>query len=125
TLRVLDADKARKHKPKPARFQLELKAAPKTPAAGQPSDLTFVIRDREVPGSIYATFERMHEKLLHLVIVRSDLAEFAHEHPEMGADGVFRLRYQFPSGGEYHLFAEVAPKGAGAQVLMGKLKVSG
>jgi len=125
SLRVLDADRARKHKPKPARFQLELSAVPKTPASGQPADLQFTIRDRDAPGGVYSSFERMHEKLLHLVIVRSDLTEFAHEHPEMGADGVFRLRYLFPSGGEYHLFVEVAPKGAGAQVLMAKLRVSG
>jgi hypothetical protein len=124
-LRVLDAEAARKHKPKPARFQMELAAAPKTPVAGKAAELKFVIRDREAPGSVYSTFERMHEKLLHLVIVRSDLAEFAHEHPELGPDGIFRLNYAFASGGEYHLFAQVAPKGAGAQVLMAKLRVSG
>ena len=125
TLKVMDAEAARKHKPKPARFSLELSSAPKTPAAGQPAALTFVIRDREAPGSVYSTFERVHEKLLHLVIVRTDLAEFAHEHPELGADGVFSLNYAFRSGGEYHLFAEMAPKGAGAQVMMAKLRVSG
>ena len=125
SLRVLDADSARKHKAKAPRFQLDLVAAPKTPAAGHPVDLALIIRDRDAPGAVYSTFERMHEKLLHLVIVRSDLAEFAHEHPELGADGIFRLHYQFRSGGEYHLFAEVAPKGAGAQILMAKLRVSG
>src|SRR5262249_52899619 len=36
-----------------------------------------------------------------------------------------RLRHAFPTGGEYHLFADVAPRGAGGQVLMAKLKVSG
>ena len=35
------------------------------------------------------------------------------------------VQYTFPTGGEYHLFADVAPKGAGSQVLMLKLKVSG
>src|SRR5262249_32639136 len=125
TLKVQDAEAVRKHKPKPARFQLELASSPKTPAAGQTAELKFVIRDREAPGSVYSTFERVHEKLLHLVIVRTDLAEFAHEHPQLGQDGIFRLDYAFRSGGEYHLFAEVAPRGAGAQVMMAKLRVSG
>ena len=43
----------------------------------------------------------------------------------MGDGGVFRIRYTFPAAGEYHLFADVAPKGAGSQVLMARLKVSG
>jgi len=124
-LAVQDAEAARKHKPKPARFQLELSAAPKTPQAGQPAELQLTIRDRENPGAVYSNFEIMHEKLLHLIIVRNDLTRFAHEHPEMGTDGTFRLKYAFPSGGEYHLFAEAAPRGAGSQLMMAKLKVSG
>ena len=67
----------------------------------------------------------MHEKLLHLILVRRDLAHFAHEHPTLGPDGVFRLRYTFASGGDYSLFADVAPKGAGAQTLSAPLSVSG
>jgi hypothetical protein len=31
----------------------------------------------------------------------------------------------FPSGGDYRLFADVAPKGAGSQILMAKLRVAG
>jgi YtkA-like protein len=124
-LAVQDAEAARKHKPKPPRFYLELSAAPKTPQAGRPAELQLVIRDRENPGEVFNNFEQMHEKLLHLIIVRSDLTGFAHEHPEKAADGTFRLQYTFLAGGEYHLFAEAAPRGAGSQLMMAKLRVSG
>ncbi|MEJ7609534.1 MAG: hypothetical protein WKF37_25490 [Bryobacteraceae bacterium] len=37
-------------------------------------------------------FERIHEKLFHLFLVNQDLVTFAHEHPELQADGSFRYR---------------------------------
>src|SRR6476469_9763370 len=49
-LAVQDAEAARRHKPKPARFTLEFTAAPKTPQAGAPAEMQFLIRDRESPG---------------------------------------------------------------------------
>jgi hypothetical protein len=124
-LHVRDAEEARKHKPRPARYQVEISSVPKTPKAGERAEIQITIRDREGPGAVVATFERMHEKLLHLVIVRSDLSYFAHEHPEIMPDGTFRLNYVFSAGGEYRLFAECAPRNAGAQVIMTKLRVSG
>jgi hypothetical protein len=61
---------------------------------------------------------------MHLIAVRRDLAHFAHEHPVQNGNE-FRLRLTFPSGGDYRLFADVAPTGAGSQILMAKLKVAG
>jgi hypothetical protein len=117
-LNVADA----KPKPAPPRYSLELMAQPKHPKAGEPVELTLVVRDR---GATVSSFDVMHERLMHLVIVRKDLSQFAHEHPDLEPGGSFRLRYTFPAGGEYRLFADVAPHGAGAQVVAAKLKVSG
>jgi hypothetical protein len=122
-LRILDAEP--KRKARPSRYSVELTTNPKRPKTGEPVELRMVFRDRDNPKGVFSSFETVHESLLHLVMVRTDLAEFAHEHPVLGDDGIFRLRYTFPSGGEYHLFADVAPKGAGSQVLMAKLNVSG
>jgi hypothetical protein len=58
-------------------------------------------------------------------VVSADLRNFAHEHPVLGADGRFTLRYTFPTGGDYRLFADVAPKDAGSQILMQPIRVSG
>jgi hypothetical protein len=68
-------------------------------------------------------FDLVHERPMHLFLVRRDLAYFAHEHPEYVAPGVFRLRYRFPAPGDYRLFADVAPKDAGSQVLSADLSV--
>src|SRR5207302_5878358 len=70
-------------------------------------------------------FETVHETLLHLIIVRRDLALFAHEHPTPNSDGSFTLRHTFPTPGEYRLFADTAPRGAGSQILFGKLTLPG
>ena len=43
----------------------------------------------------------------------------------MRADGTFRLTYAFAAGGDYHLFAEAAPRGAGSQLMMARLRVGG
>jgi hypothetical protein len=122
---VQDASNARNRKHTPPRFSLELAASPKTPRPGEEVELRLIVRDRENLKDIFNEFERAHEEFMHLVIVRDDLREFAHEHPALGPNGAFVLRYQFKTAGEYHLFADVAPRNAGSQVLMAKLKVAG
>jgi hypothetical protein len=107
-----------------APFRLEVLSAPPAPAAGQPVELELRVRLVNSPDLREATdFDLVHERLMHLFLVRRDLAFFAHEHPEMVSPGVFRLRHRFPAPGEYRLFADVAPRGAGSQVLMAKLSV--
>ncbi len=110
---------------KPSRYALELTSKPKKPKAGEPAELRFVFRDRENPREIYRSFETVHEALFHLILVRTDLAEFAHEHPVSEPDGSFKLTHTFASAGEYHLFADVAPLGAGSQVMMSRVSVTG
>lgn len=122
---VQDATDALKRKRQPPRFLLDLTTTPKTPKPGEPVDLRLIIRDRETPKTAITEFDRAHDEVMHLVIVRDDLTGFAHEHPVLGTDGTFTLRYQFPKAGEYRLFADVAPKNAGAQVLPARIKVAG
>lgn len=119
-LDVADASHA-KRKPLPPRYRLEVSA--KNPKAGAPVELQLVVRDRE-KGTV-RDFETVHEALMHLVIVRRDLAHFAHEHPALQADGTFRLKSGFAEPGDYRLFADVAPRGAGSQIVSANLKVGG
>ncbi|HUM02401.1 MAG TPA: hypothetical protein VL084_08945 [Thermoanaerobaculia bacterium] len=105
-------------------FRLEVVSTPASPEAGEPADLELRVRLENSPDLREVTdFELVHERPLHLFLVRSDLAYFAHEHPEIVSPGVFRLRYRFPAPGEYRLFADVAPRGAGSQVLQTSLRV--
>jgi hypothetical protein len=124
-LQVLDADKSARRKPLPPRFTMDVATQPRKPKAGEPVELRLVVRDRDNANAVVSAFDTLHEALLHLVIIRRDLSQFAHEHPVAGADGSFRLQYTFAAGGDYRLFADVAPKGAGAQILAVKLSVSG
>jgi hypothetical protein len=122
-LSVNDADPHRKRIP-PA-YRLELTTLPKNPKAGELVELQLRVRHRDRPKEVVAAFDLAHERYLHLVIVRSDLTCFSHQHPDVGPDGVFRLRHLFSDGGDYRLFADVAPKGAGSQMLPATVKVEG
>jgi hypothetical protein len=124
-LRVLDSDRVVKRKPIPARYSVEVTTNPKRPKAGEPVEIRFVFHDRINPKVVLSSFETVHESLFHLIMVRTDLSHFAHIHPVLGADGGFRVQHTFLKGGEYHLFADVAPVGAGSQGLMAKVAVSG
>lgn len=106
-------------------WSVAVKTTPKTPRAGEPAELEVSVRHKDRDRESHRDFDIQHEKKMHLLIVRSDLGIFSHEHPEQQDDGSFRLRYTFPKGGDYRLFADVAPRGAGSQVLLAKLRVSG
>ena len=105
-------------------FLLDVIATPRHPVAGEPVELELRVRLansfelREVTD-----FDVQHEKLMHLFIVSQDLAEFAHEHPVPAGPGLFRLTYRFPRAGRYRIFADVAPKDAGSQILSSPIVV--
>ena len=89
------------------------------------AELELAVFSRAAGNARVREFDIQHERPMHLIVVREDLGVFAHEHPEMASDGSFRLRYAFPQAGEYTLFVDVAPKGAGGQVMPLRLKVGG
>lgn len=80
-------------------------------AANAPKAYTFSIVDDQ--GNTLKDFEITHTKLLHLIIVRKDLAYFQHVHPEFDqTTGQFRLfDLTFPADGEYRIFADFAAVG--------------
>jgi hypothetical protein len=61
-------------------------------------------------------FDRVHEQLLHLIVVSKDLSYFRHIHPEYKGDGRFEITTSFPSGGDYQLIADFTPTGMGQTV---------
>lgn len=86
--------------------------APATWSPGVPASLTFDIVDDR--GEVLRRFLTVHEKQMHVIIVRKDLAEFQHVHPKFDpASGRYTLAdLVLPSVGEYRLFADFAPAGA-------------
>jgi hypothetical protein len=99
-------------------FLLDVVATPRHPVAGEPVDLELRVRLansfelREVTD-----FDVQHERLMHLFIVSQDLSQFSHEHPTLESPGLFRLTYRFPRAGRYRIFADVAPRDSGSQIL--------
>jgi len=123
-LPVGDAHAAKGRFAAPRPYTLEVVSDPRTPEAGKPATLTILIRSRDTKQAV-TEFDTVHERQIHFMVVSADLQRFSHEHPVVGADGRFTLTYTFPTGGEYHLFADVAPRGAGSFILMQPLRVEG
>lgn len=91
--------------------------------AGRETELAFRLATPE--GEPVRDLEVVHEKLLHLLMVSSDLSWFAHEHPELRPDGELRLPFTFPHGGTFTLFHDFTPRRAGMQVVPVELQVAG
>jgi hypothetical protein len=107
-------------------FVLDLITTPRHPVAEEPVELEIRVRlatSFELREAV--DFEIQHEKLMHLFVISSDGARFEHAHPEPSGPGVFRLQYRFPAPGRYKIFADVAPRGAGSQVLSATVEVAG
>lgn len=51
----------------------------------------------------------LHERNLHVIVVRHDLATFAHLHPDRAPDGTWHVDLALPSPGPYRAFADLAP----------------
>ena len=123
-LAVADASSGRRPFSEVHPYRLEVLASPSPLVAGAEADLELRVRMENSPDLREVTdFDLVHERLMHLFLVRRDLGYFAHEHPEIVAPGVFRLRYRFLAPGEWRLFADVAPRDAGDQVLQAAVTV--
>ncbi|RAN80582.1 hypothetical protein [Bacillus sp. SRB_331] len=53
--------------------------------------------------------EVSHEKLLHLIVVSSDLKEYHHLHPEEKNKGVYSQKFNLPDN-SYKVFVDIKPK---------------
>ncbi|MBS1914392.1 MAG: hypothetical protein JST22_20555 [Bacteroidetes bacterium] len=89
----------------PGRTVLEFRSAPAAIPVGTPAEWTLTIRDRAT-GAPVKDFDTVHGKLLHLIVVSSDLAWFNHVHPAYKGDGVFTVQTALPRAGSYKLYAD-------------------
>ena len=105
-------------------FDLQVTSDPTTPQVGQPAALTLRVIDTST-GKTVTDFDVVHEKKMHLFVVRSDLSRFFHVHPDLHPDGSFTYSFIFPIGGDWRLFADSAPHTFGSRITSAKLTVSG
>ncbi len=76
----------------------------------------FTIKVRSTQGKPITQFARVHEKLMHFIIVSNDLQSFQHLHPNYQDQGIFNLKATLPAQGAYTAFADYTPKGQNKQV---------
>ena len=77
----------------------------------QAPHLTIEVKDPKT-GKPVKDFELVHEKLMHLFVVSSDLSYFAHIHPENG-----KIDLNLPQPGNYKVAADFYPKGGTPQFI--------
>jgi hypothetical protein len=57
-------------------------------------------------GNPIRHFDRENTKLLHLIVVRTDLAGYQHLHPTLGSDGTFTIELRTPRPGRYRAITD-------------------
>ncbi|MEO3819355.1 hypothetical protein [Plantactinospora sp. B24E8] len=83
--------------------------------AGRRTDFTFQVRGAD--RRVVTDFAVVHEKPLHLIVVRRDLTGYQHLHPTMGPDGTWRVPLTLAEPGIWRAYADfTARDGAGAEV---------
>lgn len=80
-----------------------------TPAL-QVENEELIITLKDLDGNPISDLEVNHEKLLHLIVVSSDLKEYQHLHPQTNEPGVFKVPHSLPEG-EYKAFVDIKPTG--------------
>ncbi|MEU7751405.1 hypothetical protein [Micromonospora sp. NPDC049171] len=89
-------------------------------AAGRPGQLRFQVRDTQ--RRPVTRFAVVHDKPMHLIVVRRDLTGYQHLHPTMAADGTWSVPLTLAQPGVWRAYADftvVADNGAQTAVTLG------
>ncbi len=74
----------------------------------QPTKFSYKIKNDK--GEILKNYEIAHEKIMHFIVVRKDLQNFLHLHPDYNeSTGEFSVSITFPTDGSYRLFPDFTP----------------
>ncbi|MGY1708577.1 hypothetical protein ACI8AC_03615 [Geodermatophilus sp. SYSU D00758] len=85
--------------------------------AGDAVPFTFTITGAD--GAPVREFTEEHEKEMHLIVVRRDLAGFQHVHPVRDGDGTWSVPLDLDAGGTYRVFADFVPTALGEGLTLG------
>ncbi|GAA3552031.1 hypothetical protein [Nocardioides daeguensis] len=87
------------------------------PGADGTGDVAFRVLDPS--GAPLLSYTEEQTKLLHLYVVRDDLAQFRHLHPTLADDGTWTARVDLGSPGRWRVVAEFIPQGATNPIVLG------
>ncbi|WP_229074025.1 hypothetical protein [Actinoplanes sp. DH11] len=82
--------------------------------AGRPQKLEFTVHGPG--GAPITTYAVVHDKPLHLIVIRRDLSGFQHLHPEMAADGTWTIDLTLTEPGSYRMIADFTALVGGTQI---------
>jgi hypothetical protein len=105
-------------------YRLDVLATPQRPKAGETLRLNFIVSHPET-GARVQDYVLNHERLFHLFIVSADMNEYQHIHPQLDADGSFKVETVLPRAGLYKLHSDFFPAGGTLQVLHRELATAG
>jgi hypothetical protein len=88
---------------------LELAPEPVSLTAGGSATWRFRIVDCD--GNGVRDFEPEQDKLLHLIVVRTDFTGYQHLHPTLSDDGTFSVEVATPTAGAYRAIADFVVDG--------------
>ncbi|MEV6070219.1 hypothetical protein AB0L82_27050 [Nocardia sp. NPDC052001] len=86
-------------------------------AANQQGALRFRITG---PQGAVTKYNSLHEKNLHLIVVRSDASQFRHVHPELAADGTWSIDWKWAEPGTYRVFTDFSPAGGPGELTLSR-----
>ncbi|TCB99607.1 hypothetical protein E0H26_03350 [Micromonospora zingiberis] len=93
------------------------------PVGAAPGEFAFRISGPD--GQPVTRYDVVHDKPMHLIVARRDLAGFRHVHPELAADGTWRVASPLGGPGVWRAFADFTPTGAEPLTLGVDLTVPG
>ncbi|MDA8368376.1 MAG: hypothetical protein M0026_00700 [Nocardiopsaceae bacterium] len=70
-------------------------------------------------GRPVTSYAPIHDRELHLIVVRRELTDFWHVHPERDAEGTWSVRLNLPEAGAYRIFTDIAPQALGRTLTLG------
>lgn len=94
-----------------------LRVVDTTPGAGEATDVSFTIASPD--GGPVLNYLSTHEKEMHFIVVRRDLTEFQHLHPERAADGTWSVPIDLSAAGVYRVLADFAPAALNETITLG------
>ncbi|MFG3638957.1 hypothetical protein ACGF3C_01635 [Micromonospora sp. NPDC047762] len=71
----------------------------------------FAFRIAGPDGRPVTRYDVAHDKQMHLIVARRDLSGFRHVHPELAADGTWRVDTPLAGPGQWRAFADFTPTG--------------
>ncbi|MEV0334747.1 hypothetical protein [Nocardia sp. NPDC050717] len=79
----------------------------------------------DATGAPVTKYQTSHDKDLHLIVVRRDMAGFQHVHPVLDPAGTWTVPLNLSRAGDYRVFADFTPAGGPSLTLGADLRVAG